>query len=248
MKKAVYGLVSLLALGLVAFQGKDQVINDEFAEARKTKGSFTSIYVSNAIELYISPSTSYSIAVSAPTKEVRNQIKTEVVDGELKIYVEGKGRWWNQKSGKMKVYVGCPPLERIVANGATMVRLMSKMNSAFIKLQLSGASDFKGAIDAETLVVEVSGASDAEFTGGQTKQLKANASGASNLKAYRLFSDNCTVDASGASNVQVHADKSFKIHASGASDVFYQGKGDAVEIKSSGSSTVKRKGSQVTEV
>jgi len=238
---------SVLLLGLLAFQDKDQVIYDANAVARKTAGGFTAISVDNNIELYLSPASGYSLAVSAATQELRNNIKTEVVEGELRIYVEGKSRWIKGGGAQMRVYVGCPALERLVAKGASTVRLQSKMSTNNFKLDLSGASDFKGAIDAETLMVVASGASDAEFTGGKTNQLKVNASGASNLKAYKLFSNNCTVDASGASDVQVQADKSFRIFASGASDVHYMGKGETLEIKSTGSSSVKRKGTAVIE-
>jgi hypothetical protein len=96
--------------------------------------------------------------------------------------------------------------------------------------------------------VILSGASDAEIVSGSVQLLNAEVSGASNLKAFGLIAHEGVLDASGASSVQVFVDKSIKAHATGASDVYYKGKPEKVEVKSSGASSIKRKDTPVSEV
>jgi len=61
------------------------------------------------------------------------------------------------------------------------------------------------------------------------------------VKGYELVTDNCSVRASGASDIRISVNKELNAHLSGASSVYY--KGDAVikDLHSSGASNVSRK-------
>ena len=106
---------------------------------------------------------------------------------------------------------------------------------------MSGASDFKGAVDVTNLSLVLSGASDAKIS-GTAVSIKIESSGASDVKGYDLIAENCTVKASGASDVNITVNKEMNVTASGASDIFYKGNCVIKEIRSSGASTVAKKG------
>ena len=60
------------------------------------------------------------------------------------------------------------------------------------------------------------------------------------FKGYELAADMCNLQASGGSDVSVTINKELSADASGGSDVFYKGNGLIREIKSSGSSSIKK--------
>src|SRR5688572_23557347 len=100
MKLITFIIALLGTTGIMA----QTVINDKNAEARSLRG-FHSIRVSNGIDLYLSPGTE-AVAVSASETKYRDKIKTEVVDGVLKISYEQEGGniiWTDRKS--LRAYV-----------------------------------------------------------------------------------------------------------------------------------------------
>ena len=93
MKKIIF-LACIFMAFVAQAQTKMGVIYDENVQVRKLP-NFTSIRVSNAIELYISQSDKTEVAVSAKSDEYRNRIITEVSGGTLIIRMENNySRWW----------------------------------------------------------------------------------------------------------------------------------------------------------
>jgi hypothetical protein len=257
--------IALFALLLIAFtvqaQTKMGVIYDENVQVRKLP-YFTSIRVSNAIELYISQSNKTEVAVSAKTDEYKNRIITEVVGGTLIIRMaDNYSRWWKwgNEDYRIKAYVSVNELYAINGSGATNIKIVNGLNSEKLKINLSGASDLKGDIKAGTLMTEFSGASnfkasvqanalsvkgsgacDIEIT-GSGDDLIVDVSGASSVKMYDYMVKAASVEASGASSIKLNVSGMLKAHATGASSIDYKGTVSHKEFKSSGASSVKHR-------
>lgn len=231
--------VLLLLLLPVAMMAQKQVIKDENA-APRTVGSFHAIRVSDAIDLFLSQSDEEALAVSAIKPEFRDRIKTVVEDGVLKIYYDNDNKWWKGNK-KLRAYVSFKTLDKLTASGASDVVVDGTLKTGNLALSMGGASDFKGAIEANSLDVNLSGASDAVVS-GKVSQLKVNANGASDFKGYDLQADNCSVEASGASDIKITVNKELNARASGASGVHYKGDGVIRDLKTSGASNVSRRG------
>jgi hypothetical protein len=75
---------------------------------------------------------------------------------------------------------------------------------------------------------------------GTVKKLAIDASGGSDFKGYELVTEICNLDASGGSDIYITVNKELSAEASGGSDVFYKGNGAVKEMKSSGSSSIKK--------
>ena len=215
------------------------IVNDANAEVRQITGSFTAIKVSGGIDIYISQSDAEAVAVSATEQEYRNDIKTDIENGTLKIYYDGR-KGWNKGNKKLKVYISFKNLERLEANGASDVQVSGSINVPSLSLDMSGASDFKGAVNVTTLTMELSGASDAKIS-GNASNVTIESSGASDVKGFELVTENCTAKATGASDINITVNKELNVHASGASDVFYKGSCVVKDLHSSGASTVAKK-------
>ena len=232
-------ILFILWLGLLGLSSRAQqtIVHDANAELRPVKG-FHGVEVSNAIDLYLSKGDEETVAVSAKDIKWRDRIVTEVVNGILRIRLEGKG--WTVGNNKLKAYVSFTTLDQIKASGASDVYVDGVITGDQLSLDLSGASDFKGAVKVGSLQLDQSGASDAHITGIVSGKTTIRSSGASDVKGYDLVTDDCDVHASGASDVRITVNKGLSADLSGASSVYYRGEGVIRESHSSGASNVKK--------
>jgi hypothetical protein len=242
-KKMKKIFVLMVAAGLTTFsfaQDTQNVVYDANAQPRKVE-SFTAIEVSNAISLYVSQGKETAVAVSVEGNDNIDKIKTVVNNGVLKIYVEG-GIWnkWNWSDKRIKAYVTVADIKKMEASGACRVTIADKLKSAALKINLSGASVFKGQLEVTSLSVNVSGASNATLS-GTAATINIDASGASSVRAYDLLANTCSAESSGASNIHVNVSKEFtKIQASGASSIRYKGDAAVKNFEASGASSIKK--------
>ena len=239
MKKNI--LISLF-LSATAFMAHAQntLVVDPNASVRSLTGDFKAIKVSGGIDLYLSQSNEVAIAVSASEEKFKEGIKTEIENGTLKIWYEWdkNGSWKNRK---LKAYVSFKTLEKLNASGACDVVVTGNIESSSLDMQLSGASDFKGAVKVSSLKINLSGASDVRIS-GTASTVDIESSGASDVKGFDLVTDVCNAKASGASDINITVNKEISAHASGASDIHFKGAALMKDIHSSGASSVSRRG------
>jgi len=222
------------------------IVNDPEAEKRNV-GSFHAIQVSNAFDVYLTQGNEEALAVSASKPEYKDRIITKVENGVLIIKFDNENKFWKGWNGdklKLKVYIAFKNIDKLNVSGACDVRLLTSLKAADLRIQLSGASDFKMEtsefLNVDKLDVEISGASDITLR-GKAGQLKIDASGASDFKGYDLVTTHCEAEASGASSIQITVSKELSAVASGASSVYYKGEGLIRNIKTSGASSISRK-------
>jgi Putative auto-transporter adhesin, head GIN domain len=242
MKKYLMTLL-FAAIALTPF-AQVTTVNDENAEARSISGAFSSIKVSGGIDVYLTQGSDEAVAVSASKDKYKEDIKTEVRDGELHIYYknsDGLGIYLNGTNKKLRVYVSFKTLEKVTASGASDVVVTGLLEVPVFSLNMSGASDFKGQVKVNSLKVDISGASDVKIS-GSAADAYIEASGASDAKCYDLVTENCKVSASGASDINITVNKELNVSATGASDVYYKGTCVIKEMRSSGASSIGKRG------
>jgi Putative auto-transporter adhesin, head GIN domain len=236
MKKIIPLLLASFSLVTVYAQ---KTINDANAEVRPVS-KFDVIEVSGGIDLYLSYGEE-ALAVSASDKGIRDHIKTEVKDGVLKIsYDWKKGMKFNLKGSSLKAYVSYTSLLRLFASGGSDVHVDGTIKADRFRLNLSGGSDFTGKVDIKALTIDMSGGSDANVGGGVT-DLRIEASGGSDFSGFNLVTENCIIQASGGSDVQITVNKEIYAEASGASDIDWKGKATVKGVRASGSGSVSHR-------
>jgi len=94
-------------------------------------------------------------------------------------------------------------------------------------------------LNTPRISVNVTGASNASVK-GKTKDFEGSVSGASKIKGYDLLSENASVDASGASHIEIFASVKIEGQASGASSINYKGNAQS-SVEKSGASSVNKK-------
>ena len=235
MKKIV--LILFVACMAVSAIGQ-KTIHDPNAEKRNVSG-FHAIKVGGGIDLYLNQGGQEAVAVSASDTKYRDRIKTEVVNGVLKIWFDYdrslKVNWGNRK---LKAYVSVINIDELEGSGGSDISIDGTLKASKLKLGVSGGSDFEGKVDIGDLDLDQSGGSDVSIS-GKANSIKIEASGGSDFNGFELVSETCNVEASGGSDVEITVNKVLNANASGGSDVHYKGNAEVKNAKSGGSSIKK---------
>ncbi len=234
MKKFILMLMTVCTV-FTAIAQKDIVV-DPNASARTLTGQFETIKVSGGIDLYISQSDKIAAAVSASAENYKEEIKTVIENGTLKIFFDGS-KGWTKKDRKLRVYVSFTDLKKLEASGACDVFVTGSISTTTLVLQMSGACDFKGSVKLNTLDINLSGASDARIS-GTAGSVNIKSTGASDVKGYDLITEFCNANASGASDIHITVNKELNATANGASDIKYKGTAVIKEKHINGASSI----------
>ncbi|MBR2199718.1 MAG: DUF2807 domain-containing protein [Bacteroidales bacterium] len=228
----VMGLATLTSCG-----NYDDYNECHYAESR-TVSDFDRVKISNAMTVNIVCAETQSVEIRADESLIDN-VKTKVVDGELRVFLDGKHLVINKKR-KIEVNITVPTLNSLEASGACAVDVDGFSNEDF-SVNASGASD----VDLYNLVakgnirLDVSGASNVKADGSADKVV-IHASGASKVSAKYLITNIADVHASGASDVSIAVNDEIYAHSSGASDIDYYGRPAVVDVSESGAGDVTR--------
>lgn len=240
MKQLIAGLVLLVMLSPAFGQNDKTIVYDANAEVRKLSG-FEGVEVSGAIDLYISQGTEEAVAVSSSSSEMLSRVRTEVRGSTLRIFFDSKGMNWKSWGNyKLKAYVTFKKISHVEASGACNVKVADVLKGTDLQIEMSGASDFKGAVSVTNLKLEMSGASKVSISGRAAKaDIEAN--GASDFRGYDLNADYCKLDASGASVVRITVLQELNAQASGGSSIYYKGAGSIHSSNTSGGASIRRR-------
>lgn len=226
MKKNVtISLIILFILSGIRLFAQDEIIK----ENRPVK-SFSAISVAGIAHVYLTKADNEKVDVEVNNKEFNERLVIEVIDNVLTIKMKprpegNQGKLYNNV--KLRVNVSYKDLNSIQAGGATHLYSENAVVSNKLTIQTSGANNTKLEIKASETNVETSGASNLTLS-GTSPQFNARTSGASNIKAYNLSSEDVKAEASGTSNIFVTASKTIGAKASGVSNVNYKGDANVV--------------------
>ena len=243
MKKYLMTCVLLLATCTALFAQDVTVINDKNAQERKV-GSFHAIRVSSSFDVIIKQGNEEAVVVSASEDKYRSRIKAEVVNGVLRISYDNESVWkWTNGDKKLRAYISVKNIDGLEVSGACDIKIDGVLKTSKLKIELSGASSFKGEVDVNEMIVDQSGASSSNVKGRATN-IDIEVSGASDFKGFDLVTENCKAEASGASDIRITVNKDLKVKASGASDVEYKGSALISDFSTSGASRLKKRSSK----
>jgi hypothetical protein len=131
-----------------------------------------------------------------------------------------------------------PELAGLDLSGATEGHISGFASSGYIDVDVSGASELWGDIEAGDARIDASGASEVSLQ-GSAGDVIVSASGASTIDLSDFAVADANVEASGASKVTVNASGRLDADASGASDVRYLGNPTLGGIDTSGASSIR---------
>jgi len=239
--KKVFSFIAATIIAVSFVTAQDvTVINDKNAEPRKVS-SFHGIKVSNAFDVIIKQGNEEAVVVSASEEKFKSRIKVNVVNGILVIGYDNENIWkWSNENRKLRAYISVKNIDKLDISGACDVKIDGVLKGSNLKLELSGASSLKGAVNYNSIVADQSGASNSKLSGTATN-LDIEVSGASDFTGFDLVTESCKADASGASDIKITVNKDLRVDASGASEVQYKGTASVSGFKTTGASSLKKR-------
>jgi hypothetical protein len=140
----------------------------------------------------------------------------------------------------LEATIRMPALTAVSLSEAATASVVDFRRIGRLDVEVSGASELRGTIAAETLDLLASGASRTALA-GSAGRVTIEGSGASHLDLKKLAAQTAAVGLSGASRATVNvADTIESIEASGASRLRYAGDPRVGHIESSGASSIAR--------
>lgn len=132
------------------------------------------------------------------------------------------------KTDFVKIY--SPEFFEFSFSGASEVSNEGKIIADVLKFNCSGATELTIVAECREIYLVLSGGSDANFK-GSTNRFDINTSGASEVSAYNLQSNEVYVKSSGASDIYINADSLLVAKMSGASSLKYEREPKVKEIE-----------------
>ena len=238
MKRIFLSLVVLLSLHV--FAQNDQVINDANVQKRTLSGTFSSISVTDGIELYLTQGDEESIAISASDDKYLERYKTEVDNGTLKIYYDNKGvNWTGNEKRKLKAYVSFKTLQKLHGSGGANVKMKSKLNSDKMEYTFTSGSRFTGEVNVNQMDVVQNSGADIKIT-GKADNLKVDVSSGAIFKGYELTVDYCDAKATSGGAVRINVNKELTVKANSGGGIRYKGTGVIKDMNVNSGGNVKK--------
>ena len=259
MRKAVISIILVVALvtaalfsGCVfgAVTGSGNLVTEEMDFT-----DFTRVEVSDAFEVEITQSSSYSVSITADDN-LFEFIQVSKSGQTLKIGLKGG---YGYQSVTVRAKITMPKLHGLGLSGATQGTVAGfsspddfelglsgassveivNMAAGDIEFELSGASQVTGGISAVDAQFDLSGASRVELKGSANNML-ITSSGASHLELADFPVRNLDINLSGASQATVNLDGKLDADLSGGSQLLYIGEPTLGDLNISGGSTMRK--------
>lgn len=183
-------------------------------EQSRTTAAFTAIDLKGPISIDVTAGKAQAIAVRG-TPAFLNMVVTEVVDGELRVYLREKGV--QKMQGDPRVIVTVPNLRRFSMEGAGETVLRD--------------------ITGERFDVNYRGAGSLEIA-GRVKQLTLQAQGVGEVDARRLLAQDADVNFQGIGSVEIYASNRLDARVQGMGELSYYGHPKTVNKSVSGIGSV----------
>lgn len=205
-------------------------------EETRNVPQFNSLQLSGNITAYLTQSDSTEVSLRCP-EEITDKVKTEVENGQLKIYIDGKD--WI--SDDIYAYIHVSDIDEVVLTGASELECLTTFTTDNLSLKLLGASDADCNINVKKqLHIESAGGSSIDLK-GYARHAEINLIGASDLDAEKCKFTTCRLNATGASDAEIVVSDSLWVTAVGTSDIKYKGNPIFVSQKSGGLSSITKK-------
>ena len=229
---AIGALCAICASGCINVKDYGEPVTKNYA----ISGPFTGLDISHAFKVTVSDEVTDVVVTVA--EQAHERVIVTVKDGILKIGFKTPVSLNKSATAVIPTYMALTSLE--LSGASSFDGDMWGANK--LTVEVSGASHYKGNMDAENIDFEISGASSATVTGKCPGTMAIEINGASHLKAAELEAGSIIGDINGASSANVTCSKLLKVEVSGASHLTYgavEGTDPSVDCHTSGASSVK---------
>lgn len=207
----------------------------QITEDRKAAG-FTSIDVSEGIEVTLSMGDTESVAVTAPEDYI-DRVITEVNGGELDIYIKGNNV--GNKGRNVKVMVVAKSIKGIESSSGSSLTTTNSVKGEELRVSVSSGAHVNVECEADKVSVGASSGAGATVHGSAI-YLSTDASSGSHIAAENLIAENVNANVSSGAHIKVHASKELNADASSGGSVKYSGSPEMIDVEKSSGGSVRK--------
>lgn len=222
MKKAIILITAFLTIFVANAQ-----------ETRKV-GDFTKLNVRGAFDVKLVSGGDIVIKTKKP--EILKELKTEVENGKLSIFLENNNRYTNVE---ISIEVPVKSLDEVVLTGSGSIDSDVTIRSGSFKTEMNGSGDIKLTVNADNVKASVRGSGDVRLK-GKTQNFVAEVTGSGDLQAYGLESADTDITVNGSGDANVYASENLKARISGSGDISFRGNPKKEDSKVSGSGSIEK--------
>jgi hypothetical protein len=229
-------LALVFSLSSCRYFGGEKVYGDgNVVSQQRNVGAFNSVEANGAVEVHVVQGPA-GVKVSAD-RNLQEYIEV-FTEGDV-LVVQYKDNSNLEPTGNIEIRVSAPEYKSLNVSGASSITADSPINgTGALDIVADGASKVTLNVMVPKISMDLSGASRINVQGKATEVI-AKGSGASDINAMDLVSENADVDVSGASHAELTVNTKMRVEASGASGVRYKGNA-AVAQQVSGAGSVEK--------
>ena len=191
------------------------------SEENRSEAPFNSIDASGPINVFIKQAEQESIIIRSDSNLLDNLI-TEVINGELKIYSEGR----IQHERVLDVYINYKKLDSIHASGASTITGRSILTTGKLKIKSSAASEIKLQVKVDSLNLIMNDNANVQLAGTATN-FDLLITHVGDLMAYNLVSQYCKATVSTGDQspgiARINVEKILNVIIKGPRHIKYKG-------------------------
>ena len=225
----------ILAVAFISFV-MASCVQAQSTETR-TPGHFTKVHSGGSWDGILTQGNTEEIRIEAKGVDL-SKVKTEIDGDVLNVGLE-KG---NYNNVKLKFYITYKKLEGVNCSGSGNIEVNSPVTTKDFYTGISGSGDIvMDKLDAEELSVSISGSADVTIKGGSVKEAEIKQSGSGDFHGENLAIGELEVSKSGSGDTHVGELGKVSVSASGSGDVTYTGSPQLGSIRTSGSSSIRKR-------
>ncbi|PZX51337.1 head GIN domain-containing protein [Algoriphagus chordae] len=203
----------------------------------RTPGHFTKVHSGGSWEVIMTEGNKEEVRIEAKGVDL-SKVKTEI-DGDVLTVGLVKGSYNNVK---LKFYITYKELEGVKCSGSGTIEVTSPVISDEFYAGLSGSGDIiMDRLEAEELTVSISGSADLKIKAGAVDEAEIKQSGSGDFNGENLAIGDLEVSKSGSGDTHVGDLGKVSVRSSGSGDVIYSGSPRLGDIRTSGSSSIRKR-------
>lgn len=201
---------------------------------RNLPADFTSVKASNGLEVVLEQGTNTEVKVEADDN-LQEHIKTEVTDGELKIYSDVNIR--NAKA--KKIFVRLARLNSLETSSGSSVSSVNVLENTSMDFSSSSGSEIDVKVNAATVSCKSSSGSEIKIS-GKADKLDTESSSGSTIDAENLTVKSAIADSSSGSSISLNVSEKLTAEASSGSSVSYEKEPKTISKKMSSGGNISK--------
>jgi hypothetical protein len=204
---------------------------------------FSAIDASDGIYVIATQGDSVKVTVEASSEDLRNKIKTEVIEGVLRVrfYYQDDPNWKGLVNSKevLKVFVTYHKMDSVKLSNGAHLQFINPLVSDSLKVSLASGSSLEGELKVVNLTADLRGGANTTLK-GTAKYIDVLNREGSSFYGYKLISDDVHALAISGSTINLHIKNELIATSRNHSVIRYKGKGKIKESTSSEKSKIKK--------